>query len=85
VRGKLDGAAGLLVRHREDAVPAERRLIEEVFLATFPASARGAVVGPLVEDDLEGFLGVFPPALAIELTGLMEKLEAVANFLRSTV
>src|SRR5260370_7612381 len=66
----------LFVGHGEDAIPAGRRLIEEIFLAAFPIGAGWAVVGPLVQNDLERFLRVFPPALPVEFMGLLEEIEA---------
>src|SRR5260370_16546451 len=75
----------LFVGHREDAMPAGRRLIEEVFLAPLPIRARGTIIGPFVQNALERFLSVFPAALAIELMGLTEEVEAVANFVWSAI
>ena len=48
----------LFVGHGEDAIPAGRRLIEEIFLAALPIGAGWAVVGPPIENGLERFLGV---------------------------
>src|SRR5260370_13424380 len=73
----------LFVGHREDAIPAGRRLIEEVFLAPLPIRARGTIIGPFVQNALERFLSVFPAALAIELMGLTEEVEAVGKDVRS--
>src|SRR5713101_8771533 len=75
----------LFVGHGEDAIPAGRRLIEEIFLAAFPIGAGWAVVGPLVQNDLERFLRVFPAALAVEFMGLLEEIEAGAQFVRGAV
>src|SRR6202521_4642631 len=75
----------LFVGHGEYPVPAGRRLIEEIFLAAFPISARRAVIGPLVQNGLERFLGVFPAALAVEFMGRLEELEAVTHFVRGAV
>src|SRR5712691_12557568 len=75
----------LFVGHCEDAGPARRRLIEEIFLAPLPIRTRGTVIGPFVQNVLERFLRVFPAALAIELMGLMKEVEAVTNFVRSAV
>jgi hypothetical protein len=44
------------VGHGEDAIPAGRRLIEEIILAALPIGAGWAVVAPLVENGLERFL-----------------------------
>src|SRR5260370_42083127 len=75
----------LFVGNGEDAIPAGRRLIEEIFLAAFPIGAGWAVIGPLVQNDLERFLRVFPAALAVEFMGLLEEIEAGAHFVRGTV
>src|SRR6266403_2008355 len=75
----------LFVSHGEDAIPAGRRLIEEIFLTALPIGAGRAVIGPLVENSLEGFLGVFPAALPVELMGLLEEIEASTYFVRGAV
>src|SRR5258708_7059366 len=56
----------LLMGHGEDAVPAGWRFVEKIFLATLPVGACRAVVRPLVENGLEGGLGVQPVALLEE-------------------
>ena len=75
----------LFVGHGEDAIPAGRRLIEEIFLAALPIGAGRAVFGPPVESDLERFLGVSPAAFAVELMGLFEQIQAAAHFVRGAV
>src|SRR5437016_9541892 len=75
----------LFVGHGEDAIPAGRRLIKEIFLAALPIGAGRAVFGPAVENRLKRFLGVFPATLPIELPGLLEEIEASTHFLRGTV
>src|SRR5713101_5062749 len=75
----------LFVGHGEDAIPAGRRLIEEIFLAAFPIGAGWAVAGPFVQNGLERVLRVFPAALAVELMGLLEKIETVTHFPRGAV
>src|SRR5260370_2839533 len=81
-RNEEMGAArkALFVGHGEDAIPAGRRLIEEIFLAAFPIGAGWAVVGPLVQNDLERFLRVFPTSLPVEFMGLSEEIEAGGPF-----
>src|SRR5580692_5363618 len=71
--------------HGKDAVPAGRRFIEEIVLTALPVGPRGAVVGPLVQNGLEGFLRVFPATLAIELVGLAKNLDTLAHFFGSPV
>ena len=44
----------LLMGHSEDAIPAGWRFVKKIFLAALPIGARGAVVGPLVKNGLEG-------------------------------
>src|SRR5271157_1171308 len=64
----------LLVRHGEDAVPAGGWFVKEIFLATLPIGARGAVGLPLGENGLEGFLRGFPLALTVEFASEAEIL-----------
>src|SRR5258708_39230572 len=52
---------------------------------SLPIGAGWAVVGPLVQNDLERFLRVFPAALAVEFMGLLEEIEAGAHFVRGAV
>src|SRR5215470_11850197 len=75
----------LLVRHDEDAGPPGRRFLKEILLAALPVSARGAVIGPLVEKGLESSLGVFPAAPAIKCASLLEELKAAVSFFRIAV
>src|SRR6266566_10110181 len=75
----------LFVGHGEDAIPAGRRLIEEIFLAALPIGAGWAVVGPPIENGLERFLGVLPSAFPVELMGPLEEVEPVAHFVRGAV
>src|SRR6267154_4521953 len=84
---KQEGAVRevLFVGHREDAVPARGRLIEEILLAALPIGAGRTVIGPLVENDLEGFLRILPAALAVELVGLPEELDPHAHFVGAAV
>ena len=78
-------AQALFVRHGRDAIPSGRGLVEEVVLATLPVSPRGAVVRPLVQTALEGFLRFFPTAIAVEFASLLEEIEARTNFVRRAV
>ncbi len=64
------------MRHGEDAIPGGGRLVEEIVLAAFPIHARRAVVGPTIEDGLEGVLGLGPLALEVEVAGLGESLQS---------
>ncbi len=66
--------------HGEDAIPAGRRFVEEVVLTALPVRTRGAVIGPLVQDDLKRFLRVFPPALTVEFVSLAKELKTLAHF-----
>jgi len=75
----------LFVGHSENAVPSGRRLIEEIFLTALPIGAGWAVIGPLVENGLERFLGVFPAALSVEFMGPLEEIEASTYFVRGAV
>src|SRR6202140_3131980 len=75
----------LLVGHGEDAIPAGRGLVEEIFLAALPIGARWAVIGPTIENGLERFLGFFPTALPVQFMGLVEEIEASAYFVRGAV
>ena len=76
----------LFVGHGEDAIPAGRRLIEEIFLAALPIIGAGwAVVGPPIENGLERFLGVLPSAFPVELMGPLEEIEPVVHFVRGAV
>src|SRR6266436_6246079 len=75
----------LFVSHGEDAIPAGRRLIEEIFLAALPIGAGGAVIGPLVQNGLEKVLRVLPAAPAVELVGLLKKVDALTHFVRGAV
>src|SRR5258708_18730764 len=52
---------------------------------SLPIGAGWAVVGPLVQNDLERFLRVFPAALAVEFMGLLEEIEAGAPLLPGAV
>src|SRR5712691_6569611 len=75
----------LFVGHGEDAIPAGRRLIEEIFLAALPIGEGGAVIGPLVQNGLERVLRVLPAAPAVELVGLLKKVDALTHFVRGAV
>src|SRR5260370_7963993 len=75
----------IFVGQGEDTIPAGRRLIEEIFLAALPIGAGWAVVGPFVQNGLERVLRVFPAAPAVELMGLLEKMDTVTHFVRGAV
>src|SRR2546425_1001585 len=62
----------LFVRHGEDAVPAGRRLVEEILLAAFPVGARGPVVRPIFQHLLEHRLGIRPASTSIKSARLCE-------------
>src|SRR5882762_2172549 len=83
-QGRGTGQA-LFVSHGENAIPAGRRLIEEIILAALPIGAGRAVAGPFVENGLERFLRVFPAALAVEFMGPLEEIETVTHFARGAV
>src|ERR1700704_5119360 len=75
----------LFVGHGEDAVPTGRRLVEEIFLAALPIGAGWTVIGPLVQNGLEGVLCVLPVSLAVELMGLSKKIGAHTHFVWGAV
>src|SRR4029077_5932975 len=64
---ELNQPVPLLVRHGEDAVPSDGRLVEQVLLAAFPVHAGRSVVGRAVKNFLERVLRLFPVPGAIKL------------------
>src|ERR1700758_2186469 len=56
----------LFMIHGENAIPIERRLVEEIFLATFPVGAGRAVCGRCIKNGLESLLRKIPLACTVE-------------------
>src|ERR1700682_1104335 len=67
----------LLVRHDVDAVPVFFRARDSIFPATVQVHARGAVVGPALQQFFKDDLSVLPSALAIAGAPLREKFQAL--------
>src|SRR5579859_3697992 len=66
-RGEVnDYFENLFMIHRENAVPVERRFVEEIFLAAFPVGAGRAICGRRIKNGLESLLRKIPLACAVE-------------------
>src|ERR1700756_5196661 len=63
---------GLFVGHGEDAVPAGRRFVEEIFLAALPVGARRPFIGPLVQYGLKSRLSFEPQTLMVKRASFAE-------------
>src|SRR2546425_13303154 len=73
----------LLGGNDEHAVPVGFGLVEQVFLAALPESARGAVVRPALQQFLENYLGLAPLAGLIASSAAGEHLQARGEFARA--
>src|SRR5437879_1964123 len=62
--------------HREDAIPTGWGFVEKIFLTALPVGACRAIIGPLVENGLEGGLSLEPAAVLKECASFVKTIEA---------